>query len=133
MAKRKDYPNEEEETMTHTFAQDIEAEAARHNEPILSVVIGEMGGWEHEDEIAIPNEVKGAVLDWETARPYLDYEYDTGDVDYDYDTGDGEPGCHAITAWTENRVIFVSQYDGATNVCSLPRHPVRMQPYMPGG
>ena len=115
----------------NTFAEDIEAAAG--GEPIIGIVIGPFG-WgdyvpilseEPERKRAVPQELRGKVLTWEQARPWLNYKYDRG-----Y----GAPDCHAIFAWTENRVIFVDQYDGATSVCWVPRHPTADRvPYMPGG
>lgn len=112
------------------FAKDIEQ--AAEGEEIIGIVVGPFGwgSWGEEgyleDEVVrvkIPWEKRGVVLTWQEARPLLDYDY--GD-------GFGAPECHAIVAWTENRVIFVGQYDGATSVYSLPRHPSPCRPYMPG-
>jgi hypothetical protein len=72
----------------------------------------------------IPMEKRGKVLSWEEARPLLDYGYDTG-----Y----GAPGCHAITAWTENKIITVVQYDGSTHLVSDLRNPHDHIPGMAGG
>lgn len=116
-----------------SFAADIEASA--EGEPIEAVVIGAFGwgGWsEDPDDLAygeesvpfIPWDRRGVVLPWEEARPLLDYQYDNG-----Y----GAPGCHAITAWTPSKVLFVTQYDGATGVDVMPRNPVDHRPEMPGG
>lgn len=101
-----------------SFARDIEHAAG---EPVLSVVVGE-GGWGTRDAKGpLPCNV---VLPWAEARAALDYEYDDG-----Y----GSAECHAITAWTENYVVFVSTYDGSTAVCRVPRNPVDHEPDMPGG
>lgn len=101
------------------FAEDIEKEAGA---PIEAVVIGHNIYFDDETR-PIPTHQLDVVLTWAEARPLLDYEYEDG-----Y----GLPDCHAITAWTSERVVFVSQYDGATNVESVPRNPVAHEPITPG-
>ena len=102
------------------FAQDILDEAG--DEQIEGIVIGNYSTstYYHEDE---PKNVprRGVMLTWNEAFPYLDYEYDNGF---------GTAECHAITAWTTTKVIFVSEYDGATCVVSIPRHPTKHEPAM---
>ena len=113
-----------EGTMSNrNFAKDIE-EAAE--EPIRFVVIGEMG-WRNygDDERHRPGLArKGELLAWDVARPLLDYEYDDG-----Y----GAPDCQAIKAWTDDKVLWVTQYDGSTSISSGPRGPIAHIPTMPGG
>lgn len=107
-----------------TFAEDIEAVAQK--EPILQIIIGTYGwGGYSKEKILVPDEKKGVLLSWTEARKFLDY---------DYDSGYGSPKCHAITAWTPNKVIFVGTYDyGSTWVTSVPRNPVKHEPDMIGG
>lgn len=97
------------------FAQDIKR--AANGEPIEGIVIG-VRGW-YDD-----NEPDTRVLSWDEAEPLLDYEYST-----DY----GAPECHAINAWTANRVLLVGQYDGSTWVTWVPRNPTAIRPTMVGG
>jgi len=107
-----------------TFADDIEVEA--EGEAIEAIVIGNMG-WDDygADERHQPGLArKGEVLSWAEARPLLDYEYDRS-----Y----GAPDCHSITAWTESRVLWVTQYDGSTYLSSAVRNPTAHKPTMPGG
>ncbi len=113
------------------FAQHIEETAG--DEAIEAIVIGPFGwGSDMDDTDAYGEErverkakpKRGVVLTWAEARPMLDYEYSTG-----Y----GAPECDAIWAWTPSRVLFVSQYDGATGLESMPRNPVDGKPDMPGG
>ena len=106
-----------------TFAQELEREA--QGEPILGVVIGNCGWDGYRWTAPLPMVEEGyPLLTWEEARPHLDYTYDDG-----Y----GAPDCHSVFLWTETRVIFVSQYDGATRLETIPRDPVPSNPYMPGG
>jgi hypothetical protein len=106
------------------FKNDILEEAG--DEPIEAIVIGEMGWGGDYNAEGKPawDEVRGKILTWEEASPYLDYEYDDG-----Y----GATGCQAIAAWTKTRVLFVSQYDGSTTVESVYRNPTEHNPNMPGG
>lgn len=93
---------------------------------IEAVVLGEMG-WGDYNSAAVPNykeQPRYVVLSWEQAKPWLDYEFHNG-----Y----GAPGCNAICVWTTNQVLFVSQYDGSTDIQSVPRNPVAHKPSMPGG
>ena len=107
------------------FKQDI-LDAAK-GEKIIGVVIGEMGwssGYNKEKVPLYDVQPRGKVLSWEQAAPFLDYEYDNG-----Y----GAPECNAVYVWTETRVLFVTQYDGATCIHSVPRNPEDIDPEMPGG
>lgn len=111
-----------------TFAEQLEAHAAP--EAIDTVVIGPFG-WSDEfddpdayaeDRIKRPLAPKrGVVLTWSQARPMLDYTYDAGF---------GAPECDAVWAWTKSRVLFVSEYDGATGIHAVPRNPVDGKPAM---
>lgn len=95
-------------------------------EAVEAVVIGEMG-WGDYGSDSVPNyaqQPRGKVLAWEEALPWIDYEFDCG-----Y----GAPSCNAIHAWTASKVLFVSQYDGATCINSVPRNPSDAKPEMPGG
>jgi hypothetical protein len=92
----------------------------------IGVVLGNMGWGDYGSEI-VPNYKdmpKGKLITLEQAKPFLDYEYDTG-----Y----GAPELPAIYAWTQDRVIAVSQYDGATGFFSIPRNPIDCLPTMEGG
>lgn len=113
-----------DEFTTPIYADDIEAQAG--GEPILAVVIGEMG-WPNygDDERHAPGLArKGELLTWDEAKPLLTYGYSTG-----Y----GAPDCQAVMAWTESRVITTCQYDGSTWVTWTHRNPVAHIPSMEGG
>lgn len=107
-----------------TLAEDFEAVASAHEQSITHAVIGEMG-WRDGDERHAPGLARrGEVLTWDEARPLLDYYYNAG-----Y----GAPDCQAIYAWTAERVLFISEYDGSTCVMSVPAAPVACMPEMSGG
>ena len=95
-----------------TFATDILRAAG--DEPILAIAVGPMrGGYNWQGES--PDHPLGpGPVDWPVAMPFLDYEYDDGF---------GGQDCHDIWGWTETRVLFVHEYDGATSVASAPRNP----------
>jgi hypothetical protein len=112
------------------FADEIENAAGG---PIEAIVIGPFGwGVEMTDDLAYGEESiqrsapvkRGVVMSWDMARPSLDY---------DYDDGYGSPSCDAIYAYTADRIVFVSTYDGSTCVRSIPRNPQPCEPEMPGG
>lgn len=108
----------------NNFKDDI-LEAA-NGEEIIGIVIGDIGwgrGYSPEDKPEYKH-IINKVITWDEALPILNYEYDDGF---------GSPDCHAITAWTANKVIFVSEYDGATEVVWIPRNPIEYEPTMYGG
>lgn len=72
----------------------------------------------------IPDSLRGQLLAWADARPHLDYAYSAGF---------GAPDCHAVTIWTDDKVIWITQYDGSTSMDSVPRNPTAFVPSMPGG
>lgn len=88
-------------------------------EPIEAIVVGKKENWGDEGCRA---ELQ-PVQTWDDAIKSLEYPHNT-----DF----GALGCHSITAWTATKVIFVSQYDGSTTVCSVPRHPIAHFPTMMG-
>ncbi len=99
------------------FAEDIER-AAKGEEIEAIVVTHSRDTFEEEWS---PEDFKEPYLvrTWQEVKPRLDYEYDTGF---------GGADCHAIFAWTPTRIVFVTEYDGATSVTSLPRNPVEGRP-----
>ena len=101
-------------------------EKCANGEEIEGVVLGEMGWGDYGSEEVKDYEKcpKGTVMTWSEVIPWISYEFDDG-----Y----GAHGCQAITAWTKNRVIGVSQYDGSTSPFWMPRNPIDHTPNMPGG
>jgi hypothetical protein len=98
-----------------TFKDEILQEA--DGEQIEKIVVGSLG-------YSFSLDSDGALKEWAEVEDELDYEYDSG-----Y----GSPECHAVTAWTKSKVIFVGIYDGATWVTSVPRNPALHNPQMVGG
>jgi hypothetical protein len=99
-------------------------------EAINAIVVGEFGWGPEPDDSAygflsserrrpIPKKLKFIPVKWEEVADYLDYNYDR-----DY----GGPDCHKIYAWTNSWIIYVDEYDGATQVSRIPRHPVPCEP-----
>jgi hypothetical protein len=109
------------------FLSQIEKEAG--GEPIVVCVISHSeGAWSDWSEdghpMFLPTESLNRVLPWDEAKKLLDYEYNNG-----Y----GGVDSHAITAWTENWVLFVGCYDGSSWVDRVPRHPVDHEAQTVGG
>jgi len=108
---------------TMSFYKDLLKYAG--DEKILSIVIGEMGWSDYNDEEKPPyKHIIGKLLSIEEAKEYLDYYCSYGF---------GAPEHHAICAWTSTLIIFTTQYDGATGFESFPRNPTEYVPDMPGG
>ena len=49
-------------------------------------------------------------------------------LDYEFDNGYGGADCHPITAWTNETIIYICEYDGATGLSSRPRNPTNHKP-----
>lgn len=73
----------------------------------------------------VPFELRGKVLTLAEAEPYMQ--------SWSFNGGYGAPDCYATNIWTNKRVIWVTQYDGSTNLDSAPRYPTASMPDMPGG
>ena len=121
-----------EGTGTETF-RDLDAardlrEFLREGEIVEAVVFGEFGwGGFHEDELfdPMPKDKRGVVLTWEEAQPLM--------KGWTCWCGYGAPLAYAMYVWTNQRVIWLTQYDGSTSLDSAPRNPVGCMPDMPGG
>lgn len=98
-------------------------EESADGEAIIGVVIGELGWGDYGAE-KVPRyteQPKGQLLTWNEAAGWLDY---------DFDDGYGYPGCNAVYAWTESKVISIGEHDGATGPDVRPRNPVACMPVM---
>jgi len=97
-------------------------------EVVEAVVFGEYGwsGYNEEGcDNPVPKEKQGVLLTLEQAKPLMD--------GWSYDGGYGSPECYATYVWTNQRLIWVTQYDGSTCLDSAPRNPTACIPSMPGG
>lgn len=95
-------------------------------EEIEAVVFGPYGwnGYCEEGKF-VPDKKKGVVLTADEAAPFM--------KGWSFDGDFGAPSCYAVYVWTNKRVIWVTQYDGATWLSSAPRNPTACMPEMPGG
>ena len=109
-------------------------------EVVEAIVFGAFGwgSWDEDDEGSnamgyqedmlkefIPWNKRGKLLTLEEAKPHMQC--------WSFDGGYGAPECYATYVWTNQRVIWVTQYDGSTCLDSMPRNPVACVPDMPGG
>ena len=91
-----------------------------------SIVFGNYGwGGYGEIEALIPEDKKGKVLSWKEGKQFM--------KGWSFNGGFGSPSCYAVYIWTNKRVLWVTQYDGSTSLCSAPRNPTDEMPVMPGG
>lgn len=99
------------------WLEDIEA---LYGEPIEAIVVGkhDRAKWGES-----PKPDENILLSREDGLKKLDEEYYNG-----Y----GGADCYPFCAWTKSRVFFVSEYDGATGLSFVPRHPVAMEPQFSG-
>lgn len=113
--------------MSNKNAYDELIEFLDDEETVEGVVFGVFGwsGFDEPDEAKIPENMRGIVLSIDQAKPFM--------KGWSFYGGHGAPMCYAITVWTNENVIFVSQYDGSTRLESVPRNPVDHDPEMPGG
>jgi hypothetical protein len=99
----------------------------KEGEQIEAIVFGDWG-WEGYGE-PVPNPVptteKNKVLTIEQAKPYM--------KGWSFNGGTGAPQCYAVRIWTNQRVLWATQYDGDTHLDSAPRNPIDCVPDMPGG
>ena len=73
----------------------------------------------------VPFDRRGKLLTADEAKPLM--------VGWSFFGGFGSPRCYAVHVWTNQRVLWVTQYDGSTDLNSMPRHPAAVIPDMPGG
>lgn len=82
----------------------------QNNERIITIVVGEKARASVSENIVLGREEGLAKLNFE------------------FDNGYGTAKCPPVTAWTDNSVIFIQEYDGATWLSSKPRNPIKHQP-----
>lgn len=97
------------------FKCDILEEVGQDNIEAVIILNGMIYSWrDTPDPRDIPVELCGIPLTWDQAAPLLDYSYDDGF---------GSVDCHNILVYTSTSVIYVHEYDGSTELCSIPRNP----------
>ena len=82
-------------------------------------------GYEEPEPPPVPFEKRGIVMRFVDAHKFMQ--------GWRFSGGYGSPECYAVYIWTNQRVIWVTQYDGATGLDSAPRCPLNIIPDMPGG
>lgn len=100
-------------------------EFLKDDEEVEGVVFGEFGLGDFDNLPIIPKDVQGRVLSLEEAKRYMQ--------DWKFSGGYGAPDCAATYIWTNKRVIWVTKYDGATWLSSIPRNPEPIMPKLHGG
>ena len=72
----------------------------------------------------VPFGLRGRMMSLSKAKPYME--------GWSFYGGHGAPECYAVYIWTDQRVIWVTQYDGSTMLDDAPRNPQSVLPEMPG-
>ncbi len=83
------------------------------------------GGYRESNPPLVPKDKQGVVLSEDEAKPLM--------VGWELYSGHGAPLAYALYVWTNKRVMWLTQYDGATSLDSMPRHPSNCEVHMPGG
>ena len=97
------------------FKCDILEEVGQDNIEAVIILAGAIDSWsDTPDPRDISVELCGIPLTWDQAAPLLDYSYDAGF---------GCMDCHNILVYTSTYVIYVHEYDGSTELRSIPRNP----------
>ena len=102
-------------------------ELLKEGEVVEAIIFGPYGwnGYLEPNPNPVPHDLFGKILSLEKAKPYME--------DWSFYSDYGAPRCYAVNIYTNQRVFWVTQYDGCTNLDSAPRNPVEgIIPYMPG-
>jgi len=101
-------------------------EYLQEGEEVACLVFGTWGwnGRHEPDPPHVPKDKRGVLLTLEEAWPYM--------KGWTFFCGYGAPLTYATYIWTNKRVIWVTQYDGSTNLDSAPIYPTAIMPDMPG-
>lgn len=104
-------------------------EFLRPDETVEAIVFGDFGwsgfapgelGYDEQDPPPVPFDKRRIVMTLEQAKPYMQ--------SWEFEGGFGAPECYETYVWTNQRVIFVSEYDGSTGLNSVPRNPIECDP-----
>jgi hypothetical protein len=102
-------------------------EHLEEGEKVEAIVFGSWGwdGYKEPEGKPVPKETQCKILTIDDARPMM--------WGWSFYGGFGSPTCYAVHVWTDRRVIWVNDYDGATRLVSVPRNPTDREPEMSGG
>lgn len=97
------------------------------DEKVEAIIFGPYGwsGYNEPESKPIPKDKQEILMTLEEAKPYMQ--------GWDIYGDHGAPSAYAMYIWTNKRVLWITQYDGATNLDSMPRNPTVCIPDMPGG
>lgn len=110
--------NDENETNAW---QEIQ-EKLRDDEEILAGTFDRSWGYDPNQDF---KSSYGDLLSPDEMKSYL--------TRFSWNGGFGSPDCPAAVIWTNQRIFFPSQYDGATSLHSIPIEPEEGVAIMPGG
>lgn len=96
------------------YLEDAEKQSG---ETIEAIVVGVHDDRRWDEKDPLPDE--NVILSREAGMAKLDEEYDSG-----Y----GGADCYPMYAWSKSWVFFIHEYDGATSLASVPRHPIATKP-----
>ena len=104
-------------------------EDLHEGEELQYVIFGKWAWGGSTDNIPqpeVPPSIMGRRLLPQEAEPFLKA--------FSFSGGYGSPECYATWLYTNLRVMWVTQYDGSTQLDHMPRNPTQgVMPYMPGG
>lgn len=97
----------------------------RHGEEIEAIVFNSTEDNYAMEEFFLPEEYCNRPITLKEATPYL----------YGWQISGGYGGQEVIPLyiWTNKRVLLIGCYDGSTWLDSVPRNPVKCEPYTIGG
>ncbi len=98
----------------------LENAVAEFGEPLEAVVVGQHYNVKYDEG---PRPDENVILPPDVALKKLDQEFDDGF---------GGADCFPIFAWTKSWVFFIHEYDGATSLNRVPRHPINIKPKFGG-
>jgi hypothetical protein len=98
----------------------LERAIEKYGEPIEAIVVGKHDKASRREP---PSADENVILTPEAGLTKLDEEF--------YD-GYGGADCYPMYAWTATRVFFIGEYDGATGLSWVPRHPTATEPQFSG-
>ena len=101
---------------TDNYPTDLEKCEVLYGETIEAIVVGQHSRkW---DGPVLPDE--NVVLSRDEGLAKLDQDFEV------------YKGCFPMYAWTASYIFLIHEYDGATSIAVLPRHPVECRPTFGG-